>query len=125
MDRTSFILGMITAFCECVAGGSKPLALSPPLTDADYAAVQAQAYSLIVAHGLEAYHEENLDLPPDMRVHWIVIYAKKAALQAYLQRRQEGKNPMLGIDDFAQVLGYTQDRIHTGYDAFHAMFMED
>ena len=32
MDKRSFVLGMITAFSECVAGGCKRLALSPPLT---------------------------------------------------------------------------------------------
>ena len=36
IDRYSFILGMITAFCECVAGGCKRLALSPPLGQDDY-----------------------------------------------------------------------------------------
>ena len=30
-DKRSFLLGMITAFCECVADGCKRLALRPPL----------------------------------------------------------------------------------------------
>ena len=35
-DKRSFILGMITAFSECVVGGCKRLALSPPMTAQDY-----------------------------------------------------------------------------------------
>ena len=36
LDKRSFILGMVTAFSECVAGGCKRLALSPPLVHEDY-----------------------------------------------------------------------------------------
>ena len=36
LDKRSFILGMVTAFSECVAGGCKPLAFSPPLNRTDY-----------------------------------------------------------------------------------------
>ena len=63
MDRNSFILGMVAAFCECVAGGAKTLALSPPLTHQDYAQVGQEAMTMAQRHGLVAYHEENLDLP--------------------------------------------------------------
>ncbi|MEG2858413.1 MAG: hypothetical protein RSA12_00820 [Clostridia bacterium] len=121
MERQSFILGMMTAFCECVAGGSKPLALSPPLSDADYAQVRAQALSLVEAHGLKAYHEKNEDLPEAARCHWIVIYARPEVLDAYLSLRASGKNPKRELDAFAEVLGYTPYRIHTSYDGFHAL----
>lgn len=122
MDKRSFVLGMLTAFCECVAAGCKPLALSPPLRDVDFASIQAEASALIAAHGLSCYHEENMDLPPDRRVHWLIIYAKPAALEAYRALRAEGKNPMDDLDVFAEVLGYGADRIHTGYDAFAHYF---
>ena len=36
LDKRSFVMGMVTAFCECVAGGCKRLALSPPLTREEY-----------------------------------------------------------------------------------------
>ena len=36
IDRRSYILGMITAFAECVANESKKLALSPPFYPTDY-----------------------------------------------------------------------------------------
>lgn len=122
MDKLSFILGMVTAFCECVAAGCKPLALSPPLTDADLAEVAQTAYALIAAHGLRAYHEENLDLPEAVRVHWIVIYAREGTIRQYLDRRAQGHNPMMGLDAFAEVLGYAGERIITGYDAYHDLF---
>lgn len=120
--KRAFILGMVTAFSECVAAGCKPIALSPPLTDADYAAVAEEAAAVIAAHGLMVYHEENLDLPPEARAHWLVLYAKPAAIDVYLALRQAGHSPMRNLDAFAQVLGYAPDRIHTGYDAYHAYF---
>ena len=48
LDRRSFILGMITAFCECVAGGCKRMALSPPLTAKDYDSTSAEAYDIMI-----------------------------------------------------------------------------
>lgn len=122
MDKASFVYGMVTAFCECVAAGCKPLALSPPLRDADYAAMQAEAYRLVAAHGLLAYHERNADLPPETRAHWIVIYAQEHTLADYLALRASGLNPMTDLNAFASVLGYGESRIHTGYDAYHALF---
>ena len=62
MDKRSFILGMVTAFSECVAGGCKRLALSPPMTKKDYAMVEGEARELIGKHGLISYHEKNEDL---------------------------------------------------------------
>ena len=51
LDKRSFILGMITAFSECVAAGCKRLALSPPLSEADYDAVADEAHEIIEKHG--------------------------------------------------------------------------
>ena len=39
IDRKSFILGMITAFAECVANESKKAAFSPPFYPEDYETV--------------------------------------------------------------------------------------
>ena len=68
LNKESFILGMVTAFCECVAGGCKQLALSPPLTREDYTSIVRMAEEIIEKHGLLHYHEENLDLPEAERV---------------------------------------------------------
>ena len=51
MDKRAFILGMITAFSECVAGGCKKLALSPPLSHEDYEMIHEEA----VHTGYDAY----------------------------------------------------------------------
>lgn len=122
MDKHSFILGMVAGFCECVAADCKPLALSPPLTDDEYTAVCSRATDMILQHGLRAYHEENADLPAPDRCHWIVLYAREEALDAYLSLRAAGHNPRRGLAPFAAVLGYGPNRIVTGYDAFHAFF---
>ena len=79
-DKKSFILGMITAFCECVAGGCKRLALSPPLSEADYAMVRDKACAIIEKHGLLHLHERNLDAPESERWEWILIARRQATL---------------------------------------------
>ena len=88
MDKYSFILGMITAFCECVAGGCKRLALSPPLTRGDYAAVNAEACRIIEKHGLIHYHESNPELPDPF--DWILIAGKQETIDQYIALRQAG-----------------------------------
>lgn len=122
MEKKAFVLGMITAFCECVAAGCKPLALSPPLSGEDFESLEKEITALIAAHGLLCFHEENLDLPPAERVHWMIVYAEPDALVAYLTLRAEGKNPMHALDAFAEVLGYGPNRIHTGFDAYAHYF---
>ena len=43
-------------------------------------------------------------------------------LEAYLALRRQGFHPRRDLTPFFGVLGYTQQRIHTGYDAFHHLF---
>ena len=77
-DKNSYILGMITAFCECVAAGCKDLALSPPLSQADYASVHTKAEELIANHGLISFHEDNPDLPVSkLNSYTVKKYGKK------------------------------------------------
>ena len=76
-DRRSFILGMVTAFCECVAGGCKRLALSPPMTKEAYDEAAAEVDELIEKHGLIHYHEMNEDQPESTRFIWILIAARQ------------------------------------------------
>ena len=91
MDQRSFILGMITAFCECVAAGCKDLALSPPLTHEVYTMVHAEAEELIARHGLISAHEENPELPEEERFEWILIAARQETLRRYAALREEGR----------------------------------
>ena len=123
LDQRSFIRGMITAFCECVAGGCKRLALSPPLRHADYERISPEAYELIGKHGLVHYHEENLDRPADTRFEWILIAGRQETIDAYLALRRQGYSPVESLEPFYDLLSYRpEESIHTGYDAYRDFF---
>ena len=125
MDQQSFALGMITAFCECVAGGCKRLALSPPLTHAMYEKICAKACEIIEKHGLLWYHEENLDLPDAERFEWLLIALRQDTLDQYQALRDEGLNPARSLEPFYGLLSYDpEESIHTGYDAYKELFIE-
>ena len=114
---------MITAFSECVAGGCKRLALSPPLSDEDFQAVAADACEIIEKHGLLHAHEENADLPADSRFHWILIFGKPETIARYHSLRSAGYSPAVSLAPFSDLLSYNPaESIHTGYDAFRIFF---
>ena len=71
-EKRAFILGMVTAFSECVAGGCKRLALSPPLMPEEYARIAPEACLLVERHGLIHHHETNPELPEGERWEWRV-----------------------------------------------------
>ena len=122
-DKQSFIIGMIVAFCECVAGGCKRMALSPPLSRADYETVREAAEDIIEKHGLLHLHEQNLDVPADGRWEWIVIAARQETLDAYRRLRAAGHSPARSLAPFADLLSYNPaEGVHTGYDAYRACF---
>ncbi len=123
MDKRSFILGMITAFSECVAGGCKRLALSPPLTAEEFAAVEEEACALIERHGLLHFHERNLDLPAAERFEWLLIAARQETIDAYLALRGEGLSPARSLKPFGGLLSYDPAQgVSTGYDAWRDYF---
>ena len=122
-EKRGFILGMVTAFCECVAGGCKRLALSPPLSGADFAQVVEEAYSLIEKHGLVHFHERNLDMPADGRFEWILIARRQETIDEYLRLRAAGESPAKSLSPFSALLSYNEaESVHTGYDAYRAYF---
>ena len=122
MDKRSFILGMITAFSECVAGGCKKLALSPPLNHEDYETVGAEANVLIERHGLLHYHEENADRPG---FEWILIAGKQQTIDSYLSLRRKGCSPVDSLEPFYELLSYQpEESIPSGYDAYRTYFPE-
>lgn len=124
-DQNSYILGMITAFCECVAGGCKRMALSPPLTGKAFFAVRGEAYRCIERHGLIHYHEKNPDLPEEERFHWIVIAARQETVDEYQRLRSEGYNPAKWMKPFYDLLSYNEaESVRTGYDAYRELFDE-
>ena len=123
LDRRSFILGMVTAFSECVAGGCKRLALSPPLSRDDYRTIAAEAEEIIEKHGLLHYHEENLDRPEAVRFDWILIAGKRETIGAYTALRDRGFSPVESLGPFYDLLSYRpEESVHTGYDAYRAFF---
>ena len=122
-EKRAFILGMIVAFSECVAGGCKRLALSPPLYGDDYAEVSGEACEIIEKHGLIHYHERNEDAPEAGRWEWICIAAKQATFDEYLRLRAQGYSPIKSLKPFSGVLSYNEkESVNTGYDAYRAYF---
>ena len=122
-DKRSFILGMITAFSECVAGGCKRLALSPPLTGEEYSEISAEAYEIIERHGLVHFHEENQDMPEAGRFEWILIAAGWETIDRYLALRAQGLSPAVSLEPFYDLLSYDPAQaVRTGYDAYRAYF---
>ena len=124
-DKRSFILGMVTAFSECVAGGCKRLALSPPMARKDYEDVRDEACGIIEKHGLVHYHEPNTDRPEGERVDWILIAARQETIDRYLELRGRGFSPMDSLEPFSELLSYNpEESVHTGYDAYREYFPE-
>jgi hypothetical protein len=123
LDKRSFVLGMITAFCECIASGCKRMALSPPLSAKDYDIISDEAYEIIEKHGLLYYHEMNMDQPEELRFNWIVIARRQPTLDEYLSLRMQGFSPVQSLIPFSELLSYNENEsIHTGYDAFLTFF---
>lgn len=123
LDKRSFVLGMVTAFCECVAGGCKKLALSPPLSSEDYRTMKEEIFDLIEKHGLIYYHEENLDRPPESRFEWVLIAARRETIDSYISLRRQGFSPADSLSPFSALLSYNENEsVHTGYDAFREFF---
>ena len=63
------MLGMITAFAECLAGEAKKLAFSPPFYPEDYKSLRKEAEQICREQGVLIWYEENAELPADKRVH--------------------------------------------------------
>ena len=122
-DKRSFVMGMVTAFSECVAGGCKRLALSPPLLPGEYMEMGAEAEGIIEKHGLVHYHERNLDMPEKERWEWILIAARERTIEAYIALRERGLNPAASLAPFEGLLSYDPDEgVNTGYDAYREFF---
>ena len=117
---------MITAFCECVAGGCKRLALSPPLSRDDYRDICYEANALIEKHGLIHHHETNDDIPENAQLEWILIAAKQETVDEYLELRKSGFSPVKSLEPFHKLLSYNEaESIHTGFDAYREYFMNE
>lgn len=106
IDRKSFMLGMITAFAECLAGEAKKMAFSPPFYPKDYKSLRQAAEQICQEQRIFLWHEKNADLPAKKRLHWLVLYKFPEILEEYKELRKEGFNPALHFEKFAALLSY-------------------
>ena len=106
LDRKSFMLGMITAFAECLAGEAKKLAFSPPFYPKDYRSLRSEAERICQEQGIFLWLEKNEDLPPKKRLQWLVLFKFPEVLKEYKKLRKKGFNPALHFEKFMALLSY-------------------
>ena len=106
LDRKSFILGMMTAFAECLANECKKGALSPPFYPQDYDTVRLEAEQIAREQGIFLWYDKNEDLPEDNRINWWVMYKFPEVLEDYQKLRNRGYNPAWHLDKFLDFLSY-------------------
>jgi hypothetical protein len=106
IDRKSFILGMVTAFAECVANECKKAAFSPPFYPEDYETVLQGVENIAKDQGIFLWYEENLDIPENVRLNWFVLYKFPEVLEEYQRLRNQGFNPAFHLEEFSNILSY-------------------
>ena len=106
IDRKSFILGMMTAFAECVTNECKKIALSPPFYPEDYEVVVSQAERIADDQGIRLWYDENLDIPESRRLNWFVMYKFSDMLEEYRKLRGRGYNPAWHFAKFSDLFSY-------------------
>lgn len=106
IDRKSFILGMITAFAECVANECKKAAFSPPFYPQNYKTLLPETRQIAKDNGIFIWYEKNLDIPRINRVNWFVIYKFPEVLDEYRALREKGYNPAWQLEKFTNFLSY-------------------
>ena len=106
IDRKSFILGMITAFAECVANECKKAAFSPPFYPQDYKTLLPETRRIAEDNSVFMWYEKNLDIPRKTRLNWFVIYKFPEVFHEYRALRDQGYNPAWHLDKFNHFLSY-------------------
>ena len=106
IDRRSYILGMITAFAECVSNECKKVALSPPFYPDDYHCVVSGAEMIAKDQSISLWYEENEDIPENKRLNWFVLYKFCDMLDQYRKLRNQGYNPACHFAKFSDLLSY-------------------
>jgi hypothetical protein len=105
-DRRSFILGMMTAFAECIANECKKAAFSPPFYPEDYGMLLAEAENIAREQGIYLWYDKNLDIPETIRLNWFVLYKFSEVLDEYKRFRNQGNNPAWNLEKFSDLLSY-------------------
>ena len=106
IDRKSFILGMITAFAECLHAESKRCAFSPPFYPDDYDSIKQDVKTIGNEMDIHLYLEKNKELPKEKRLYWFVMYKFEDALNEYLHLRAQNTNPLSDFAKYKPLLGY-------------------
>ncbi len=106
IDRRSFMLGMMTAFGECLAGEAKRCAFSPPFYPEDYHTLKTEAERIAGELGIGLWLEENDEIDEAHRVQWWVMYKFPEVLDEYHVLRAQGFNPAYEFDRFRDLLSY-------------------
>lgn len=136
IDHFSFQLGMINCFVEMVACGVKRLAISPPLSPADYEMISPYSEKIVHGFGIESYLENSLMVtilqsPAFTRNKCSILYYKtEPTLTAYLdlKERQTRLVASDGYDAnaqkeisvaFMELLSYPRDVIESKLSGTH------
>jgi hypothetical protein len=106
IDRKSFMLGMMTAFAECLAGESKKCALSAPFYPDDYHLLKTEAERIASEQGVHLWLEENKEVKEEKRLYWWVMYKYSEVVEEYKGLREKGWNPAFEFDKFRELLSY-------------------
>lgn len=106
IERKSFMLGMMTAFGECIAGEAKKCAFSPPFYPDDHSVLKDEAERIAAELNIHLWLEENAEIDEDHRVMWWVMYKFPDILDEYHALRAKGYNPAFEFDRFSDLLSY-------------------
>ena len=106
IDRRSYILGMMTAFAECVTNECKKIALSPPFYPEDHGSVVSVAERIADDQGISLWYDENRDIPENRRLNWFVLYKFSDMLEAYRKLKDQGYNPAWHFAKFSDLFSY-------------------
>lgn len=100
------MLGMMTAFGECIAAEAKKCAFSPPFYPDDYHMLKTEAERIAKELGIFLWLEENREIHEENRIMWWVMYKFPEVLDEYHGLRINGFNPAYEFNQFFDLLSY-------------------
>ncbi|MFT6971391.1 MAG: catechol 2,3-dioxygenase-like lactoylglutathione lyase family enzyme [Roseivirga sp.] len=117
-SNNDVVLASFEVYCEMVANGAKPIALSPPYAPTEADALQSQFETIATSQGLKIYRENEFpetSLFPKEGTEGksvFIIYKEAARLTQYEQLKKDASTANLNTMDLARRLGRL-----LGYDA--------